>query len=331
MQLTNDQLTEFSAGVSRDDNTHPCWKPMRIPEVMQAIYGAPDGRSARMACTAGVRIRFVSDTGRIRIRMGFGRRARHRTVSCLLVDGQLANCFSDDGSATVFEGVIFDQDAGTRRLFDLWLPHMCESWVELLEVDDNAVVEPAPALAAKWLVYGDSISQGMTAVRPIDTYVARCALELNLDAHNFAVGGATCDPELAQTVPDDECQVISIAYGTNDIARGSTLSEFASATADLLDVLMSSHPRVPIILISPPVILEGRESDAFGSTMEHYREVLKSLADKRESVTYVHGLDLVEADANLFVDKVHPNADGFEQYANTLLPVLCEVLVAQPG
>lgn len=296
---------------------------------MQHIYGSVDGSAARMHCSACARVRFRSDTKSLRIKLGFSRRARQITLTSLLVNGKHDNTFGcEPGTNTAFEGEIFRSESRESRTFDLWLPHMCETWIESLEIDSEASLEAAEKPAARWLVYGDSITQGMAAHRPVDICAARIASMLDVEPLNVAVGGAICDPRLAENVPDIECDIVSIAYGTNNIGRGTTLAEFIAASEALIEAIVAKYPGVPIVIVSPPVVLEGRTHDAHGSSMDEYRDALKNLVESRNGCAYVHGLDLVPGEQRYFADKVHPNGEGFACYADAMAAKMSKLLAS---
>jgi lysophospholipase L1-like esterase len=56
--------------------------------------------------------------------------------------------------------------------------------------------------------------------------------------------------------------------------------------------------------------------------MSDYREAVELACHGLERTVVVHGIDLMPAREALFVDGVHPNAEGMAVFAETLMPYL---------
>jgi len=324
MKVGLDSLLPFAVGADRADVVHGAWRAHRLPAAMEERYlqqDQDDKFRIRFSCGSCVRLRFVSDTRRVRIGLRYGFEARAVYRGALRVDGGEV-AFGPETRSETWDEVIFEQPTATKRLFDLWLPHLCQADLLGMEVDDRCTFEPAPALPLRWLAYGDSITQGMTATLPTRTVIARCALALNAAVQNVALGSAMLDNWLADTLPSGPYDLVSIAYGTNDHHKGAPSEVFQENARRLLAALTKKRPDCPILLLTPLTWANHPEANSIGLTMDDYRRALAPLAGEFQQVRLVHGDRLLPDDEQWFVDQVHPNDRGFALYAENLLPRL---------
>lgn len=321
MQIALNDISRFAIGLYDWEVDSGAWRAHRLPEAMRPIYEGGEGSRIRMNCPSGVRLRFVSDTRNVRLGLKFGGEARAIHFGSLCMDEEAPVMFGPAGRQETWSGAIFAQAEKTRRQFDIWLPHMCENQVLALEADDGCELAPAAMPKVRWLAYGDSITQGMTAIQPALSVVGRCTRALDAVTHNFAIGGAILDARLADCVPELPCDVISIGYGTNDYNRGIPSAEYRENARRLVAAIRARYPRQPILLLSTLTMI-GREKNSSGETLHEYRRSLEPLAREFADVTIVPGDSLMPADPALFVDGTHPNDEGFGVYAAKLLPYL---------
>ena len=188
-----------------------------------------------------------------------------------------------------------------------------------MELSPGCRLTEAPALSCRWLVYGDSITQGMTVALPTNTWVALAARALDADLLSLGRGGGKAVKELAENVPDWDCDFISIAYGTNDFNQARPLSDFESNTCALVRALAQRHPGRPVLLISVIPWAGRTEPNSDGVTMQQYRDATEGVADGFENVVLLPGPELVADDPGMFCDNVHPNERGMRIYADNFV------------
>jgi lysophospholipase L1-like esterase len=321
MQLTHTQLHAYAVGLSSSSTLDGAWHPLRIPDSMVPLYEKTPAFKTRMHCPSCVRIRFTSNTRSLKLTLQFSTRAREIFKSALIVDGQPALSFGPESFAPTWASEIFHQTTPASHIFDLWLPHMAQADILALSIDDDATLSPAPPLTLRWLAYGDSITQGMTAPIPTQTAIARTALALNANVLNLGIGGAQLDEELHQTIPHESYDIVSIAYGTNDFLH-IPLQTFSSRARLLVSALTQAQPKRPIILITPLTWVGQNTVNKFGTTLQDLRNSLAPIATEFPNVTLLHGDQAIPHDDQYFVDKVHPNAAGFQLYATALTNAL---------
>jgi lysophospholipase L1-like esterase len=324
VQLDLNSLHRFALGIAHWEIADGAWRAHRLPGAMEERYVAQDNNDAfriRFSCTSCVRLRFVSDTRRLRLAVRYGFEARTIYRGVFRVNGtELA--FGPAERTERWEGTIFEQPSAARQTFDLWFPHMCQADIAGIEMDDACVVEPTPASRLRWLAYGDSITQGMTATLPTRTVIGRCALVLDAAVQNVGVGGAVFDEWLADTVPGGSFDLVSIAYGTNDYHRSVPAERFQQNARRLLAALSGKHAGTPVVLLTPLTWIRPSAARPDGPSLAAYRESLLALAAEFKQVRIVPGDRMIPEGEEWFVDGVHPNDPGFEVYAKNLLPHL---------
>lgn len=318
MKFSIKQIDEFSAGTDRVEMKDGAIHFHRIPENLAPHYMTPEGRQIRMNCPSGVNIRFVSNTRFLKINLKYGRQARPFFKGEVRTDNTTVNAFGPDAAVEEWAGEIFRQESAERKVFEIWLPHLVENNLVALEAEDGALLEPAPQQRLRWLVYGDSITQGMTATLPTLPYTARCAIELDALTLNLGIGGEIFDKELPLHIPDFECDIISIAYGVNDWNRGLTPDEVGENAEQLVAALARRYADKPVLLITPVPALMQSDTNKIGLTLDEYRLALADAVKGVKQAIVVEGDKILPADNAFFVDGVHPNDKGFELYARNL-------------
>jgi lysophospholipase L1-like esterase len=183
-------------------------------------------------------------------------------------------------------------------------------------------VERAPAPALKWLAYGDSITQGMTASQPVFPWPARTARALNAEVVNYGVGGATLRRELADCMPETNADLITVSYGANDWNTDVPLARFRENAQALVEALRRAFPRTLIVLTTPIPFFRATGPNASGAHLDDFRRVIEETAQGRDGVHAVRGPDLVPADRAYFYDWSHPNDSGMQEIATNLLKKL---------
>lgn len=324
--VSAEQLDRIAEGIVAAEHGPKGWFGRRMPMVLMDHYRATEGHATRAVCTSGVRLVFRTDSQKLALTLRYGRRARDIFTSDLLVDGDAHSTIGPAEVTAVHRAEVELGSGGGEKRVELHLPTMCETWVDSVEIDESAGIEPVREKRPKWLVLGDSITQGMETPRPIENVVGRCMLQLGLNAINLAVGGATLDAVLGQAAETIDADLVTIAYGTNDFNQAVGVDTYLASARTVVDGLRQSLPAAQIALISAPDWAEPPDPNANGETLQQYREALHELGDERSGITVIDGGDLIPADQRFFVDSVHPNADGFARYGDHLIVRLRSML-----
>ena len=268
----------------------------------------------RAGMTAGVRLRFWSDTERVQVEFLPG--PGERQIDCV-VDGELVATaeIAADQSAATFEGL-----PAREKWVELYLPQAAPMQVCALRVDDEAIVRVEPDDRPRWVTYGSSITQCASAASPAQTWPALVARrnDLNFTCLGYR-GECHIEPMVALMMRDLPADFISLCLGIN-VQASETLGPrtFRSAVIGFLKILRERHATTPIAVISP-IISPPRETreNKLGLSLEKMRaeiqtavDILRQLGD--ENVHYVNGLELFgSGDLEHLPDQVHPDAEGY--------------------
>ncbi|NQZ70481.1 MAG: hypothetical protein HRT89_20705, partial [Lentisphaeria bacterium] len=179
------------------------------------------------------------------------------------------------------------------------------------------------------LAYGDSITQGLNATLPSQTWLGQVALALDADIHNLGVGGACLDEGLSSIPVPGDFNLITIKYGTNDFCW-HLVPQLRENAAKLVEWNRRAFPNAKILLITPmPDFVPGDEEklDSLGNCREDYRTGLLECA-KEIGVPCVYGPDLLNS-PDLMSDGVHPSDAGMKQISDRLVPIIQELLAVK--
>jgi lysophospholipase L1-like esterase len=318
MKLTLDQIRSIMTGCLTAEEENGVIRFHRMRDPLDAFYRREEGSRIRLECSSGVRLRLVTDSRTLRIGIRFGAAARPFYQGVLLLDGHEQGVFGPAEPATSWEGMILERPARSRSLLDLWLPHLVRADLLFLELDDNAMVESGPAWPGRWLALGDSITQGMTVRKPTDSWFARVALATGLESFNYGIGGAILHEVLAEGDLPPDCDVVSLAYGTNDLKR-STPERYAANLRAVLDRLAQVQPRARVLILTPIPWVGNEGPQESGVRLDDFRKAAAAVAAGHTACRAIPGPELMPEEEHLFVDKVHPNEAGMKTLAEQLV------------
>lgn len=289
------------------------------PEILD-FYGQSEATETRANCSSGVRICFNSNTSFIAMRLSYGRSTRPVYAVDIVLDDTELLTFSPDNPGDGFSFTA-ELSAGGERRIEIHLPHLCESVLNELIIEDGATLTPVTYPDHRIIFIGDSITQGMTTTSPTHAYATQLAKLLESDFHNISVGGAAMKQEIGEMALGLEWNTAFVAYGVNDCAQSRSLEGFAADTVGMLRHL-SERENALIYLLTPIPWLVAPPVNALGLTLADYRKTLCEVAADFKSVKVIDGLKLVPDKAAYFADGCHPNDYGMEIYATSLFKQL---------
>lgn len=219
------------------------------------------------------------------------------------------------------------------------LPTHCELEILKVRVNADAVLEAdfAPydyrqlpdALGKRWLVHGDSITQGANVSLPTMTWVDLVARRLGLAATNLGIGGhGKAEPAMAADIAArTDFDILSLHIGTNAIWDKG----YPERLEGYLKTILAAHPTKPVILASPILRFEkpGMPPAALATCRQAMAEVAKRLAKDHPNLVFLPGEDLIRRPSSLNSDLVHIDDHGAIEYADNLAPVIARVLQAR--
>ncbi|MFJ9563912.1 GDSL-type esterase/lipase family protein [Streptomyces fuscichromogenes] len=210
-------------------------------------------------------------------------------------------------------------DRDPDHVVRVYLPESVEVAVVGLAGDRRP--EPAPR-GPRWVVYGDSVTQGWSVTAPGLAWPSRVADALGLDLVNLGFAGAARgELPTADAVAASGAAAVALAWGTNAYTSLPTSAARIAETMRLyLTVVREGLPEAPIVVVSPIVRPDGEDTpNRFGDTLADLRAALEEAvrgfaeATGDPRVTLVPGRDLVPAE--LLVDGIHPGDEGHRVFA----------------
>jgi lysophospholipase L1-like esterase len=218
----------------------------------------------------------------------------------------------------------------------LVFPTHCELEIMKVRVNADAKLEPgfepydyrqlSGGLGKRWLVHGDSITQGANVSVPTMTWVDLVARRLGLAAVNLGIGGhGKAEPAMAADIAArTDFDILSLHIGTNalwDKAYPERLEAF-------LKTILAAHPTKPVILASPILRFEkpGIPPPALATCRAAMAEVAARVAKDHPNLVFLPGEELIRRPDSLNTDMIHIPDHGAVEYAENLAPVLSRIL-----
>ncbi len=161
-----------------------------------------------------------------------------------------------------------------------------------------------------WL--GDSITQGYGPLRSAETYVSIANRFLNYDIINQGIGGYVYDKKSLMKMEGYSPDKIIVALGTNQF-ESETMKDVEEYYERLFEVYGTE---IPVLCISP--IWRGDRPDKIEKFNE-FCENVKKIAGKYKNVKVVDGFRLVPHLSEYYIDNLHPNCLGTENYGRNLV------------
>lgn len=295
----------------------------------------------------------ISDQGAYMLRSSFAR-LRCTTSATRIAADIVAQATTPNGLGALNSGALVSVTGaltrdGTRQVVDITLPAGAGKTIDLVEsgqqlagalvgantalvavrqVGSSAltIARPVPP-SSRIVVFGDSISQGITATTPVTqgwTMLMRADYTGGVSVYGagsiaLQTVGATSDTRA--TLAQRLCQAASVtsgarivwlAIGTNDYGGPGggawSAASFQAAYADLLDKIHAMDAGA-VVYAQSPIVRTVETANSFGSTMADYRAAVSTSCSGRAWATYVDGTTLMTS-GGLSGDGVHPTTAG---------------------
>ncbi|MFD9573044.1 GDSL-type esterase/lipase family protein [Streptomyces sp. NPDC059982] len=174
---------------------------------------------------------------------------------------------------------------------------------------------PAPA-APRWVVHGDSITEGWWSTRPAHGWPAVAGRALGWDTVNLGYAGAARgELATAEQLATLRADALTLAFGTNCWSRVPyTAPLLYETTRTFLDLVRQGHPRTPLLLLSPLLRPDAeRTPNRLGATLGALRDAMERAVRDRigagdDRLALLPGRELLEP--GHLADGLHPNDAG---------------------
>ena len=325
MQLTFDQIQTLIHGAARVLLTDGCVHLKRFTEEQeQQIQSYNEVYYTRARTTAGITLEMQTDSRNLVLAVAVSNafRESRRFNHSVLVNGkrigELRGSIPEDADTICLEETFFLGE-GLKQV-QIVFPWSANSCIRSLQVDDGATVLPVRK-QQKMLIFGDSITQGYSAVFPENSYAQKLVQYLDASAINKGIGGIKYYPPLAQLQDAEAPDVILVSYGGNDF-HGGDKSVFERDSVLFCQSLRQLYPNAKIIVLMP-LCTGFRKKNEPHWCFKELQDHLRSLSDKVENLIVIESSDFLPHDPSLFhTDGVHPLDEGHDLYFNGIKAVL---------
>lgn len=337
----------------------------RVPAWARAQYKDPLFSYAQ-ACPAGGSLRFTTSATSVTLLVSAMAAAapgeevqapilvvRQSTLeqgtleTALPVENPSALVVSADGSVNVVPAAPqrVQIPVNGPQAVEVLFPH--NAMLEIISIEADQEVVPAPPTGLRWTHHGSSISHGMNAATAALTWPQQAASSLGWTLNNLAfAGNAQLDPFMAKMIRDTPADVISLKIGINLVNSDSMRERtFLPALHGFIDTIREVQKETPIILISaiacpiheksPGPVYTGPDGkmratprsikyDAGALTLEGTRRLMQEVYEQRvasdANLHFICGLELFGFDdAGLLYDDLHPDQEGLDLIAQRFI------------
>ena len=308
---------------------HEGGKYRRMPEAV--AKSVSEQVESLHACTAGGRVRFVTDSPYIVISAQMDKVRRMPHFALTGVGG--FDIYDDDGFVQCyvppfsFEGgysSVHDFPTKKKRSITINFPlysDVCELYIGL---HADACIEPIEDYINEKPVvyYGSSITQGGCASRPGNSYQAIVSRNLNLDYINLGFSGsARAEEAMMKYIASLDMSVFVYDYDHN----AYSIEYLANTHEAGFKTVRNAHPDIPVIMMTRPSFKINSQNDERCAIIKRTYDNALAAGDK--NVYLIEGPELMALCKNDgTVDGVHPTDFGFHSMAIAVTNVLSEIL-----
>lgn len=320
MKLNLEQISTIARGAARISYVDEKICLFRFTKEQEDLYEVSNADFYKKTfATAGVILEFMTDSSTLSLEVEvFSGSSRKFFAHSIYVNGNkyaTLNCLCDNNG--IFGGK-WTFPEGEKKV-KIYFPWSTASRIIDMSLDDGATLIPVRK-QKKMIMFGDSITHGYDAMSPENSYAARLADALDVEAINKGIGGEVFRGKLSEFKDSIEPDYITVAYGTNDWSVGNR-ERFETHCKAFYENLSKNYPNSKIFAITPIWRNEyatGKITDI--GTLDRVEEYIREVTAALPNVTVIKGLDLVPPSADFFApDIIHPNDKGFEHYFENLV------------
>ena len=314
MKISNECLAKALFGAVRIEEDEGWLRPSRFSKRQLERRAGEDGYLLRARSASCMTIDFYTDATQLdfdyRVRIGSGKKLCFFDIR---VDDRL---MFHTGKMDILEDaghIAFAMSEGMKRV-TVYLPCLYETKIGNFCLNDGAVFEPVKK-EKKILFLGDSITQGYSSDCPSLCYANHIVRKYDAICVNQAIGGSMFNEDYLDDEILPDADMVLVAYGTNDWAKGVELERNATA---YMNKLIGLYPDSRVYMILPIWRKDQDRAEAV-MTFDEARQVVKRVGERIPGVTVIDSIDFVPHDSVYYEDgRVHPNDIGYMYYAEAL-------------
>jgi len=290
--------------------------------------------------SAGMAVRFRTDSGTLRVRWSLGDNAYAMTHMAATGTSGLDlylkaadGCWAYAGTGRPEdkrdnEVTFFSDRPKAERTYLLYLPLFNRLTSLSIGVSADSYFETVESGSGESVVfYGTSIVHGGCASRPGMAYPAIIGRALDCETVNLGFSGsARMEPAVCDLLAELDPDVFVI-----DALPNMGSDPITERTLGLVRTIRRSRPSTPIILVENITYQTGRAFGSDGSYEQAINAQLRAaygqlLAEGCGKLYCVAGADLLGTDGEATVDGAHPTDLGFSRMGQVIGPVVSRVL-----
>ncbi|MBO5200737.1 MAG: SGNH/GDSL hydrolase family protein [Clostridia bacterium] len=330
MKLNTEQLKSVTTGAVRFEETEFGLKLYRFTQEQLDFYsGDLERYIPRALCSAGVVLRFVTDSERLFVEVYIEQGSTGTGFSMEILSnrhpvGEVTNMLPEEKGD--YDGVKYplgrfskevELGAGEKQV-EIYLPYnqitnLCE-----LSLSEGAAFTPVKK-EKKLMTWGDSITHGYYSTSPTARYPKALCDYLEAEELCKAISGEIFRSGLAALGDDYTPDYITVAYGTNDWGSGWSAENIEKACRGFAENLRKNYPDAPIFVITP-VWRKDKEPERKAGSFEGVADIIKRATKGVGNLYVIEGMPLIPQREDMFGDlRLHPNNEGFAHYGKNLV------------
>ena len=330
MRLTPEQIRSVSTGVLDMKAEAGSIRLLRMTDEQRGVYQPGETGWIRSRTMAGITLDFQTDSESLTLACsGILLNPNYHCTFDVLVNGAYHSSFSlsmekPEGEVSLPTGFrhSFRLPSGTKQV-TLYFP-LYPMLVDAVELDDGASLTTV-SHSRKWVVFGDSISEGREPDHPSNAYVCRLARMLDAEVYNQSISGEIFRSRKIVPGTYPQCDFVSVAYGTNDF-RKQEYDRLIPEVSAFFRQVTDAFPDVPIFYLLP-LWRKDKDEVTRGRTFDEVCAILRQEAQKYPQICVIDCLDFIPHREEYFFDqRLHPNDKGFSFYAQALYPAILQHL-----
>ncbi|CAM5578995.1 hypothetical protein GCM10010329_76590 [Streptomyces spiroverticillatus] len=192
-------------------------------------------------------------------------------------------------------------------------------------------IAPAPP-RPRWVVHGDSITEGWWSTRPAHAWPAAAGRLLGLEPVNLGHAGAgRAELAVAQQLAGLPADVLTLAFGTNCWGRAPfDVPLLRETVRAFLALVRGGHPDTPLLVVSPVLRPAAEDApNAAGATLGALRAAMEDVVRQEVAagdgrLALLPGLGLLGPEH--LADGLHPDDTGHALIAAAVAEALAKLL-----
>lgn len=307
MKLTGKTLKRLTKGAIYFEEKSGWFTPFSYSRE-QIEYMADEaydwGWRMRARFTGGIRLEFKTNSQKI----SFDYRATHtheraNTID-LYVNGVMTSVYKIGQSLN--GKVEFSLPKG-EKLVSIYLPNECELAIKSFTLD--GCFKSVKDKGAKWLIIGDSITQGAGPNFSSSAYVHELCRQTGYNILAQGMGGYRYEPQDLMKVQGFEPEKIIVFLGTNYYEADQVLKgyNYARAVKEFYKRLNQLYPNTKIVSVTP---LWRNNAGTNMSRLLWCIDTIREACKDYPNVLVADGFELIPNVGECYSDGIHPNEYG---------------------